>query len=340
MGIVNEIKHVYKELNNINRYELNSIIAERISNYSYRFLNEDEISAIKSEFGSVETFSSILAESFTRNNGSFDNISINEGVANEGIWGGIAKLFKGGKRLITKGGKGLIRRATGKPAVNVVARFGKNELSDIAKFTGKSVKNIGHTDIAKYVTRNMTKNANRNVAKQLEKQAAWLSKNTNMNAKQMEVFMQKYAKCPADCDPKIWKQAFEQEAKLFNGSTKMENGLVRARYNAIARASGKTGRSIVSSAGKTTLTRRMLDGIKKFGKRAIIWKFIKIGGIIYLLYLGHKYLWDKIKGWVEEHLGISSNGGSGLIGNEMNDIYPKIYGKDYLSENPEDYRII
>lgn len=339
MGIINEIKHVYESLNKLNRYELNSIIAERIATYSYTVLNEDELSAIKKEFGSVESFSNILAESFTRNNGSLDDFTINDNELNEGKVG----LIKGGWNLLRKGGSGIVRRITGKPVGKVVERFGARELDDIAKFTGKTARTVGHTDIAKYVTRNLTKNANEKVVRNLEKQACWLSKNTNMNAKQMEAFMQKYAKCPADCDPKLWKQAFEEEAKLFSSGTKLENGLVRARYNAIARATGKTGRAVASSAGKTTITRRMFNGTKSFGKwigKKIVWKFVKWGGIIYLLCLGGKYVWDNRKQlWAktQEHLGIGAGSG---IGSGIDGVYPKIYGKDYFSENPEDYRII
>ena len=339
MGIINEIKHVYESLNKLNRYELNSIIAERIATYSYTVLNEEELSAIKKEFGSVESFSNVLAESFTRNDGSFDNFAINEDEINEGKVG----IIKGAWNLLRKGGRGVVRRLTGKPVGKVVERFGARELDDIAKFTGKTARTVGHTDIAKYVTRNLTKNANTKVVRNLEKQACWLSKNTNMNAKQMEAFMQKYAKCPADCDPKLWKQAFEEEAKLFSSGTKLENGLVRARYNAIARTAGKTGRAVASSAGKTTITRRMLNGLGRFGKwigKKIVWKLIKWGGIIYLLYRGVKYLWDN-RQWIAEHFGIGNGSGNGIgNGSGLDEVYPKIYGKDYLSENPEDYRII
>lgn len=335
MGIINEIKHVYESLNKLNRYELNSIIAERIATYSYTVLNEDELSAIKKEFGSVESFSNILAESFTRNSGSFDKF-----ILNESLWGGALKLLKGGKRIFSKGGKGIFRRMAGKPVGKVVERFGARELDDIAKFAGKSVRDVSHVDIGKYITRGMTKNASKNVAKQLEKQASWLSKNTNMSAKQMEEFMQKYSKCPADCDPKIWKQAFEKEAKLFNNGVALENGLVRTRYNAIAKGLGKNGGALVKSAGKTTITRRMLDGVKKFTKG--VWRFIKWSGIICLVIGGTLYFWDDIRGWVEKTFGIKLPGGSGgeRISTRMDDIYPKIYGKDYLRENPEDYRII
>lgn len=339
MGIINEIKHVYEALNKLNRYELNSIIAERIATYSYTVLNEDELRAIKKEFGSVESFSNVLAESFTRNDGSLDDFTISDNELNEGKAG----LINGAWRLLRGGGERIVRRLTGKPVGNVLKRFGTHELDDIAKFSGKTARTVGHTDIAKYVTRNLTKNANENVVRNLEKQACWLSKNTNMNAKQMEAFMQKYAKCPGDCDPKLWKQAFEEEAKLFSGGTKLENGLVRARYNAIARTVGKTGRAVESSAGKTTITRRMFYGIKRLGKRTgrkIIWTFVKLGGIIYLLYRGTKYLWNNMRGWVSRHIGIGTTGTSGSIGNGMDEVYPKIYGNDYLGENPEDYRII
>lgn len=338
MGIINEIKHIYDALNTINKYELNEIIAERIAMYSYSFLNEDYICEIKKEFGSVESFANILAENFTRNNGSFDNLLINEGIENESLWGGLSKLFKGGKRILKNGGKGILRKITGKPTGRVVERFGKQELDNVAKFVGKRPGNVGHMDIAKYVTNGMTKNANRDVARQLEKQAAWLSKNTSMNTKQMSEFMQKYSYCPSDCDPKLWKQAFEEEAKLFRGGINLEKGLVRSRYNALARAAGKTSsRQLSSMAGRTTITRRMLNGVKKITKG--IWKFVKVGGIILLLAGGVWYFWDDIKGWIQKMVG-NTGGSNYYTGNSLNGLYPKIYGKDYIGENPEDYRII
>jgi len=342
MGIINEIKHVYDALNKLNRYELNNIIAERITIYSYSFLDENEIRAIKNEFGSVESFSNILAESFTRNNGSFDNFTLNEGISNESLWSGAAKLLKGGKRIAGNGAKWVGRKMTGKPVGKVVERFGKQELDDIAKFVGKHVDDVTHVDIGKYVTKNLTKNANKSVVKQLEKQASWLSKNTNMNAKQMEEFMAKYAKCPSDCDPKIWKKAFEEEAKAYHSGVKMENGLVRARYKALARESGKIGTSVAETAGKTSLTRKMFNGVKWLGKKIFSWNFIKIGGLIYLVYLGKKYLWDKVKGWVLGEDGNSGNSewSGALMDGSLESVYPKTYGREYLGENPEDYRII
>lgn len=335
MGIINEITHIYNALSKLNRYELNGIISEHISEYSYKFLTEAELCDIKRNFGSVESFSNILAESFTRNNGSFDTLFINENTVDESTWG---SLGRGVKNLFTKGSRGVARRMAGKPVGNVVKRFGKSELSDIAKYTGKQVSNLTHKDIGRYAARNLTQNANKNVVKQLEKQAAWLSKNTNMNSVQMEEFMRKYAKCPADCDPKIWKKAFEEEAKLFNNGTKLDNGLIRARYNAIAKESGAGGRNLARSAGKTTITRRMLSGLKKFGKRAV-WKFIKWGGIIYLLYLGVRYFWDDIKGWIKAG-GRSSGSSRSSLTNNLSGLYPKTYGVNYRGENPEDYRII
>ena len=340
MGIINEIKHVYESLNKLNRYELNSIIAERISAYSYTVLNEEEIRAIKNEFGSVEYFSNVLAESFTRNNGSFDDFTINEGTISEGGWGSVVKVAKGGWNLLRRGGKHVVRKITGKPVGKVVERFTVHELDDIAKYAGKAAKDVSHADIAKYVTRRLTKNANRNVVKQLEKQAKWLSKNTNMNAKQMEEFMAKYAKCPPDCDPKIWKKAFKEEAKAFTGGTKLEKGLVRARYNALARGTGKVGGSVVRSAGKTSLTRRMFKGLAKIAGK-VVWKIVKVGGILYLIYKGLKYVWDHRAEIWQAINGGGAGGGSGSGSSaEMDSIYPKIYGKDYLNEDPEDYRII
>lgn len=338
MGIINEIKHIYDALNAINKYELNEIIAERIVMYSYGFLNEDDICAIREEFGSVESFANILAENFTRNNGSFDNLLINEGIENESIWGSLPKLFKGGMRTLKNGGKKILGKITGKQTGKFVERFGKQELDNVANFVGKQSDKIGHMDIAKYVTNGMTKNANRDIAKEVEKQAAWLSKNTNMNMKQMGEFMQKYSRCPGDCDPKLWKQAFEEEAKLFRGESKLEKGLVRSRYNALAMAAGKTSsRQLSNMAGRTTITRRMLNGVKKITKG--IWKFVKVGGIILLLAGGIWYFWDDIKGWLQKAFG-KARGSNYYTGNSLSGLYPKIYGKDYIGENPEDYRII
>jgi len=330
MGIINEITHVYNAIKSLNRYEINGIISEHLSEYSYNFLTEYELDEIRSEFGSVESFSKILAETFTRNDGSFDNVMINEMSIDENAAKGI--------KILKNAGRGVIRRLTGKPVGKVVERFGKRELYDIAKFSGKEVSKVGHKDIGRYVTRELAKNTNRNVAKQLEKQAAWLSKNTNMNARQMEEFMAKYAKCPGDCDPKLWKMAFEEEAKMFNNGAKLENGLVRARYNTLARTAGRGVTTAAGSAGKTTMTRGMFRGLKNFGKRTL-WKFVKWGGIIFLLIGGIWYFWDDISGWVKRKIGTSDESSVTNRGS-IDGIYPKTYGVEYRSENPEDYRII
>jgi hypothetical protein len=84
----------------------------------------------------------------------------------------------------------------------------------------------------------------------------------------------------------------------------------------------------------------MFKGLAKIAGK-VVWKIVKVGGILYLIYKGLKYVWDHRAEIWQAINGGGAGGGSGSGSSaEMDSIYPKIYGKDYLNEDPEDYRII
>ena len=323
MGIINELKYTYDACGNMRKYELNEILAEKISKYISYTCNEGEIKAINDEFGCINACSRVLAENFTSNNGSFK-----EELLNENIFG------KAGGKGLGMLGKLLSRKLTGKLTGKVASRFGRATLVDAAKFAGKkTVKELTHKDMGKFIVKDMVKNANPKVAKALEKDAAWLSKNTNMSAQQIESFVRKNSSCPAGCDPKLWKKAWKEEAKNFHNGVNINGNAVKARYNVLAKASGKAA----YGSAPQTLTGKILQGAANLLGKG--WKIIKIGGKLFLLGAAGWFILGKTGLWEKWFGGSSSDENSEGEQTNNNDVYSKEYGQAYLDANPDDYRL-
>lgn len=250
MGITKELKETYEYYKFLDKCSLNNIIAEDIRDYVNMYLLEEDKEDIINEFGSVDSFSHITAENFTRNDGNFliteENVSEWAGFLGklgvQGVKQGLKWAFKGGvKKGISQGVKVMGKSAS--------KRLGAQGAKDVLKFVGKkSMGRITYTDVGKYVSRDLVKGATPKVARQLEKQGAWLAKHSGMDATQMSTFMQKYAVGPHGCDPKLWTKAFQNTAKNFNGGVKMTDDLVIKEYNALAAKAGK--QTLGTTAGK------------------------------------------------------------------------------------------
>jgi hypothetical protein len=285
------------------------------------------LTAINEEYGSINTFAHVLAENFSSNNGEFKEELLTENAAGKAFGGLFSKLFGLGARKLS-----------GKLTGHIVGRFGKSALGDAAKFVGKkSIKDLTTKDMGRYISRNLVKNANTKGASAIEKEATWLVKNTNMSAQQAEMFIKKYSTCPPGCDPKLWKKAWKEEAKGFHGGVQMNNKLVMARYNALAKASGVAASGAAGSTGGTVTNSMLAKAGKFFGKT---WKIIKYGGLFFLITAAGKFLWDNGKQIWEKYNGLTHSSGEGGNGNGgYADVYSKAYGRAYLDVNPDDYRL-
>ena len=381
MGIINELKETYEYYKFLDKCSLNNIIAEDISDYVNMYLLEEDKEDIINEFGSVDSFSHIMTENFTRNDGNFliteENVSEFAGFLGKlGVQGakqGLKWALKGGvKKGVSQG-----VRVMGK---SVSKRLGSQGAKDALKFVGKkSMGRLTITDVGKYVSRDVAKGAAPKVERQLEKQGAWLVKNSGMDAAQMSTFMQKYAVGPQGCDKKLWTKAFQNTAKRFNGGVEMTDDLVIKEYNALAAKAGKqtlgttAGRTIGSGVGGgagTAVRGGTTGSIAGRAGRALLkapiilakgtGKVLKkvglfclrhpikaaIGAII--IYEGWK--WIKGKDGLFRRIqriinSLTSGGGAGAGGGaylpaSLEAVYPKSYGAKYLGENPEDYRVI
>lgn len=251
MGITKELKDTYEYYKFLDKCSLNNIISEDIRDYVNMYLLEEDKEDIINEFGSVDSFSHIMAENFTRNDGNFliteENVSEFAGFLGKlgvkGVKQGLKWAFKGGvKKGVSQG-----VRVMGK---SVSKRLGSQGAKDALKFVGKkSMGRLTITDVGKYVSRDVVKGAAPKLTRELEKQGTWLVKNSGMDAAQMSTFMQKYAVGPQGCDKKLWTKAFKNTVKNFNGGVNMTDDLVIKEYNALVAKAGK--QTLRTTAGHT-----------------------------------------------------------------------------------------
>lgn len=373
MGIIPELKETYEYYKFLDKCSLNKIIAESISDYVKMYLLEEDKEEIINKFGSIDSFTCIMAENFTRNEGKFliteDNVNEFAGFVGKLGAQGIKQAFKWG----VKGGlKKGISQGVKVMAKSVSKRLGSQGAKDVLNFVGKrSMGRITFTDLGKYASREVVKGAAPKLTKQLEKQGIWLAKNTGMDGSVMTTFMNKFAIGPTGCDSKLWTKAFKNVAKRYHGGMNLTDDLVVKEYNILASKAGKsvigniarksTGSAIgaeVGNAANKSFARKvggallkspivLANGAGKILKKAGMFCLKHTTAAVvgsFFIYQG--WLWIKGEDCLLRRITKSISNGSGNKGNSTygsnidSYIYPKVYGKNYIEENPEDYRII